>query len=310
MKHVQVLLSAYNGEKYLPQQLDSILAQEGVRVSLLIRDDASFDSTPRILAAYAEKFENIFVYTGKRKGAAGSFFDLLAKTDVLADYYAFADQDDVWYMDKLVRAVQKLEREQTAMQEKPLLYAGKVVCASADLRQQEQFAYQVLRPASFGNALMENICMGCTEVFNRSLLLLVRKHLPQGNGENVMHDWWMYLTASYFGKVIFDQNVYMLYRQHGNNAVGMQSCWRKRWKNRLLHMQQMKRKRSFQAEVFQGAYNGLPALCKEDKKLLDRFLIYRDSFWKRVWLATDSGIYRQNRVDDIVCRLLLILGFL
>ena len=91
MKHVQVLLSAYNGEKYLPQQLDSILAQEGVRVSLLIRDDASFDSTPRILAAYAEKFENIFVYTGKRKGAAGSFFDLLAKTDVLADYYAFAE---------------------------------------------------------------------------------------------------------------------------------------------------------------------------------------------------------------------------
>ena len=75
-------------------------------------------------------------------------------------------------------------------------------------------------------------------------------------------------------------------------------------------MQMMKRKRSFQAEVFQGVYKGLPALCKEDKKLLDRFLIYRDSFWKRVWLATDSGIYRQNRVDDIVCRLLLILRFL
>ena len=307
---IAVLMSTYNGETYLNEQIESILNQKAADIRLFVRDDGSVDHTVGIIESFMKRHKNITLFKGGNIGVGNSFMNLLYQAGDEFDYYAFADQDDVWYMDKLVRAVQKLEREQTAMQEKPLLYAGKVVCASADLRQQEQFAYQVLRPASFGNALMENICMGCTEVFNRSLLLLVRKHLPQGNGENVMHDWWMYLTASYFGKVIFDQNVYMLYRQHGNNAVGMQSCWRKRWKNRLLHMQQMKRKRSFQAEVFQGAYKGLPALCKEDKKLLDRFLIYRDSFWKRVWLATDSGIYRQNRVDDIVCRLLLILGFL
>ncbi|MDE7310514.1 MAG: glycosyltransferase family 2 protein [Eubacterium sp.] len=316
MKKVHVLLSVYNGERYLAQQLDSILAQQGIQVSLLVRDDASFDRTPQILASYAGKYKNISVYAGTRKGAAGSFFDLLARTGITADYYAFADQDDVWYTDKLVQAVRRLERESArqAREEaavgkhaQPLLYAGKVVCASSDLERQERFAFQVNRKASFGNALVENICMGCTEVFNRSLLLLAREHLPQ---ENVMHDWWMYLTASYFGKVIFDQKAYMLYRQHGNNAVGMQNRWGTRWKNRIRHMRKKKRKLSRQAKVFQRAYAGLPALRREDAGRLERLCGYRGSFGKRICLAADTGIYRQNRVDDFVCRLIAVLGCL
>lgn len=324
MKKVQVLLSAYNGEKYLAQQLDSILSQRDVQVSVLVRDDASLDATPQILAAYTEQYKTISVYKGIRKGAAGSFFDLLARTELSADYYAFADQDDVWYADKLIHAVCRLEAEKEEIQavwsmeagaalEKqmlPLLYAGKVICASDDLSRQETFAYRVAKKASFGNALVENICMGCTQVFNRSLLLLVREYLRNGMKLAIFHDWWMYLTAAYFGKVVFDQNAYMLYRQHGNNEVGMQNRWDMRWKNRLRQIRGRKHKWSRQAVVFRRVYAGLPALRREDETRLERFCGYRSSFWKRIRLASDTEIYRQNGLDDFICRLLAVFGYL
>ncbi len=308
---VRILLSAYNGEKYLKEQLDSILMQEGqsIKVSILVRDDGSFDHTQEILSAYAQRFENIFWYTGKHKGAAGSFYDLLVQTDTTADYYAFADQDDVWHKDKLAQAVRKLTQESQCMDsaDQPLLYAGKVICASQNLEKQEMFYYRISKKASFGNALVENICMGCTEVFNLELLLLVRKHLPRSN---IMHDWWMYLTAAYFGKVIFDQQAYMLYRQHENNEVGMQNCWKLRWKNRIIYAGKIKHKLSGQASEFQEIYADIPAVYREDKGRLAQMCGYRKSFYQRVCMAAASGIYRQNWLDDIVCRLLILIGYL
>lgn len=308
---VRVLLSTYNGEKYLKEQLDSILMQEdrGVSVSILVRDDGSSDHTQEILSAYAKKFKNFSWYTGKHKGAAGSFYDLLLRTDTIADYYAFADQDDVWHQEKLVRAVRKLIQESKRMDyvDQPILYAGKVICASQNLEKQERVYYRIGKNASFGNALVENICMGCTEVFNLELLMLVRKHLP---GSNIMHDWWMYLTAAYFGKVIFDQQAYMLYRQHENNEVGMQNCRRLRWRNRIVHVRKIKHKLSGQASEFQEVYTGVPAMSREDEGRLEQMCRYRDSVYKRICMAVTSGIYRQNRMDDLVFRLLILIGYL
>lgn len=305
MKTVRILMAAYNGEKYLRSQLDSILAQRGVEVSLLIRDDGSSDQTKNILRAYAQRFHNISIYdTGENEGASGSFYDLLIHTDVFADYYAFADQDDVWYADKLAQAVRLLEQEQS---EQPLLYAGKVICVSENLERQETFSYRIAKEPSFGNALMENICMGCTEVFNKRLLLLVREHLPH---KKIMHDWWMYLTAAYFGKAVYDQNAYMLYRQHGENQIGMQNYWRLRWMNRLLHIRQMKHKLSEQAAVFRNAYIGYAPVQREDLYRLELMCGYRAGFRKKIRLVFSLGIYRQNRLDDWICRMLILAGYL
>lgn len=320
MKTVRVLLAAYNGEKYIERQIDSILSQQGVRISLLVRDDGSDDGTREILAGYAHRLECVCVYAGKNRGAAGSFYDLLARTDMEADYYAFADQDDVWREDKLLHAVELLEQEKDAEgagKRLPLLYAGKVVYASRDLKKQEEFSYQIARSASFGNALVENICMGCTQVFNQPLLKLVRGHLPP---DSIMHDWWMYLTAAYFGRVLYDQQAYMLYRQHGDNQIGMHNCWAARWKNRLRHMAQLKNKLSGQAAAFQKAYEGLldgyadaiENLCWYEKNLdiLEQMCGYKNSFYRRACLAADKRIYRQNRMDDLLYRLLFLTGYL
>lgn len=320
MKTVQVLMSTYNGARYLPWQLRSILLQKGVKISLLIRDDGSKDGTLEILEAFKKRYRGVTVYMGCRRGAAGSFYDLLQHADLHADYYAFADQDDIWKKDKLFQAVLLLEEQPQSL---PVLYAGKVAYASENLSICRKFPYHIRRRPSFGNALMENICMGCTEVFNRSLLQLVKERLPS---DRIMHDWWMYLTAAYFGKVIYDQHVYMLYRQHGDNAIGMQDRWSRRWLHRMRHIRQMKHKLSIQAEAFKNAYEDLlqpagscylpdgrkesPCCMCGNKVSLHLLCGYKQNFVKRCRLVLDKNIYRQNFLDDAVCRLLFMIGFL
>ena len=105
---VSVLMSTYNGEKYIREQIESILNQKKVKVHLLIRDDGSQDSTIEIVKEYANKYPNVSVYAGKNIGIGNSFMELLRNAPE-ADYYAFADQDDVWLDGKLERAIELIK---------------------------------------------------------------------------------------------------------------------------------------------------------------------------------------------------------
>ena len=106
---VSVLMSTYNGEKYLHEQINSILGQQGVEIHLLIRDDGSSDGTVEICKEYAKKYNQITFYQGENLGVGKSFLDLL-KHAPDADYYSFADQDDVWLEDKIIRAVTMIKK--------------------------------------------------------------------------------------------------------------------------------------------------------------------------------------------------------
>ena len=104
MDRVCVLMASYNGEKFIREQIDSILRQEGVEVSLVVRDDHSTDSTPEILREYEEAGKISVLRDDIHLGAPNGFMKLLYEADP-CDYYAFADQDDIWLPDKLSRAV-------------------------------------------------------------------------------------------------------------------------------------------------------------------------------------------------------------
>ena len=97
MNKILILMSTYNGEKYLSEQLNSLLLQENVNIKILIRDDGSTDNTHKILNFYSSNYPNISWYTGENKGPALSFMDLLFNAPE-SDYYAFCDQDDVWLL--------------------------------------------------------------------------------------------------------------------------------------------------------------------------------------------------------------------
>lgn len=301
MKSVQVLLSCYNGEKYVAEQIESIMNQKGVNVKLLIRDDGSTDNTCQIVKKYADNESNIQFYKGKNIGVQKSFFQLLNQVDVQMDYYAFADQDDFWLEEKLQRAITCLELCEDS--DKPLLYASKVIYADETLENLEQFSYEVKRVPSFGNALLENICIGCTEVFNGKLRYIAANHQPQSD---ILHDWWFYMTASCFGTVFFDEEAYIYYRQHQNNQIGMNNKWLGRWKRRIRNFGKIKGLIRRQAQDFYRSYGDLGEYDTITKQIIN----YKDNVRNRYKISRQKEIYRQNKVDDIVYRLLFFAGFL
>ena len=126
MYSVAVAMSTYNGETYLREQIESILGQKDVHVELFVRDDGSEDRTLQLLREYREKHRNVHIFRGKNAGVGNSFYQLLYKISPEYDYYAFADQDDIWHEQKLVRGIGLLQKSGAS------LYASNQECIDAD----------------------------------------------------------------------------------------------------------------------------------------------------------------------------------
>ena len=206
-----VLLSAYNGEPYIREQLDSLFAQTLDGVEILVRDDGSIDGTRAILAEYADRGV-LKWYAGENLGTYWSFWQLLT-TCGEADYYAFCDQDDVWDADKLETAVKALVKL-----EGPALYCGDVRVTDEKLHVAAEHMVRP-EPADYPHALIRNLAPGCTYVFNRA----ARDLLCRFNAESLgieLHDLTAYQIITCFGQVIFDSEPHMSYRQHGGNVIG------------------------------------------------------------------------------------------
>ena len=196
MERVQVLLSAYNGEKYIKKQIESILNQKEVEVSLLIRDDGSSDKTIEIIGKLADENRNITFYKGENLGPARSFMDLLNKSDEVS-YYAFADQDDVWEPKKLISAINKLKEEN-----KPELYMSALEIVDEELNPIE--IKQVTGNFCFEGAMIKNFATGCTLVLNKKLRDVIKSYNPT---YLIMHDSWITRVCyAIGGNVIIDED--------------------------------------------------------------------------------------------------------
>ena len=204
-----VIMSTYNGTKYLKQQLDSIFSQGNV--VLYVRDDGSNDKTVRNLKQYAAKHNaRIEVDAGKNIGPAKSFLNALRNCPK-ADFYAFCDQDDVWCDGKLSVAI-----EQIGDTKQPVLWCSDYQVTDCDLK---VLISSTLKEAVHDSirAIFYNNVPGCTMVFNWALMNELRK---VNISEIRMHDIMAINVALITGKVIFNQVPYVLYRQHGDNVLG------------------------------------------------------------------------------------------
>jgi len=214
-KTVTVLMSTYNGEKYLEDQLNSLLRQKNVDLKILIRDDGSTDNTISILEEYSQKDERISFYCGKNIGWRESFLNLVCNAPK-SDYYAFCDQDDVWDGDKLIVAITKLKVLEERFSNIPLLYYSNLRIVDESL----EFCRN-LHESNFTNntsfsSLALPVATGCTEVFNFVAKQIVKDNPPY----NIAHDRWLFSTCQLLGHTIYDSIPHMSYRQHSNNAVG------------------------------------------------------------------------------------------
>lgn len=299
MSKVQILLSTYNGEKYLEEQLDSILNQDYPDITILIRDDGSTDKTIEILDQYSRKYNQIKYYKGNNIGVINSFFDLMKNADITAEYYSLSDQDDVWLSDKISRAVNQLN---LLPSNKPLLYCGRTTLVDEYLNPLRNSIKLIPQKPSFGNALIENICTGCTSVFNKELLLLVCNHIPQ---YTVMHDWWLYLTASAYGEVYYDENSYILYRQHQANVIGSKSNYIAEFLMRLKRFKGKQGNISRQVIEFDRLFVNN---YFDKKNLLNYIKKYRKNSRIRLHILFSNKIYRHRFMDNLIFKFLFLIG--
>ena len=299
-KKIQILLSTYNGERFLTEQIDSIISQDCFEDCLvLIRDDGSSDGTKEILRQYENHPQFQIIY-GENLGITDSYFWLLqnAKDDV--DYYAFGDQDDIWLPQKLSMAANALNEYS---EKDSLLFAT----LSRIVDERGSLLYDLPIPqrgVSYYNAMVQNVLPGHTQVINRTMRRLV---LERGIENIHVIDWWYYLVASGVGKIVFLPEYTVLHREHSDNAIGMAETWFQNLSRRIYYIRQG-RGNAFarQLEAFYQRYEDL--LPEKQRQETELFLTSLPSVMSRIRYAFNCKAYRQSRKENVIFRLLYVAG--
>jgi glycosyltransferase involved in cell wall biosynthesis len=302
VKKVQILLSTYNGKKFIVQQLDSLLQQDHENIEILVRDDGSKDDTVTVVESYAAKHPTIKVIKGENKGVISSFFDLALNASEKADFFAFCDQDDFWKPTKVSRAVSLLGKEKSNI---PLLYFSRLDIVDEDL----QFIKHSSIPpkgASLENALIQNIATGCTIFFNRAMLELFKSHVPAVD-KITMHDAWFYLLGAAFGKIIYDKESHLLYRQHSSNTLGMADNKLKSAIVRYKTFQKKGKENPITKQVEEFYHLFKDELKAEQAKLIRDYLFKQNNFINRTLYTFNTPLYRQNNRDTFIFKILYAL---
>lgn len=301
---IAVLMSTYNGEKYLREQLDSLINQTVRPTKLFIRDDGSSDDTVNLLEEYASNYPFIEYYCGKNKGPAKSFFELINKYDGY-DYYALCDQDDVWFKDKLEVAINTLEKEDKNI---PLLYAGRFVLTDENLNPINSKMSELYSFSDFAHSLVYHSAPGCTFVFNNETRKQVIKY--DANKEYcVIHDAIIHKVVTMFGKMVLDKTSHMYYRQHSSNVYGLTAKGAKEFFHRINNFMNgtVKNYRSNSAKSLLNVYGNE---CSEDKKqLLNIVAYYQNNKEYKKHLMNDE-CFKSNTINDVFFKTLVLINYI
>jgi len=290
---VAILMATYQGERYIYEQLESFNNQSYKNWQLAVSDDGSKDSTLLLIQDFASKTENkVEIFEGPNKGFVDNFLSLLFRSEIKAQYYSFSDQDDIWYRDKIARAVEWLSVIPTNI---PALY-----CSRTHLIDNHKvslgFSPLFKRIPSFTNSLVQNIGGGNTMVFNEAARNII---LKAGLVNVVSHDWWIYILLSGAGgKIHYDQEPGLDYRQHGENLIGTNLGF----SARLLRLK----------KIFQGQYRRWNALhidaLKNNKELLtienqQKLIwfenVHNNNILLRLYYFSKLKLYRQSHIDTL-----------
>lgn len=275
---VTILLATYNGETYLRQQLDSLLNQTHKELFILISDDLSSDRTPKIIKEYEKKYPNQ-IKSLKNIKASGSpqnnFFRLLSSAD--DDYIMLCDQDDIWLPHKVEVTLKEMKQMELKWgNDLPLLVHGdlSVTDEEGTIRQKSMARFQniAVHDNRFTHYLVENNITGNTVMINRSFLSYLT-YIPK---QCMMHDWWLGLLASCFGKISYIDQPLLLYRQHGSNQVGSRGQM-EQYVSRLTQKERVKeeyRKMFLQARAFLKQYG--QEMDSEKREALEQFVTLSD----------------------------------
>ena len=293
---VIVVLSSYNGEQYIRRQLDSIFSQKEVCVTCYVRDDGSTDKTLSILESLTKQYPNLIVIKGENIGWKASFMEAL-KNSGDADYYAFSDQDDIWFEDKLKRAIEFLEKTDLR---RPALYHSNRLSCNEELIPLKKQTKRIAQPLSFENSLVQEYCQGCTMVFNK----VARDLACKCYSNKLPHDYWIGLISYIFGTVIYEDVPTLYHIHHGNNAStdgDLYTGWIKRlmkYNERSVYVVPANILLNFQV-------NGLTSY---QVKILRVLILSKNSVLKRLLLVLNNKIKRINPIGTLSLKTALLLN--
>ncbi len=223
---ISICMATYNGEQFLRQQLESILAQSNQNWQLLIRDDDSDDNTVRIVEDYAARLPDkirLVTDNGSRLGASLNFGKLLEHADT--EYIMFSDQDDVWLPNKIELTLNVMKSTEQLYPDRPVLVHTdlKVVDSDSNIIADSLWTYQKIFPEigdDLNKIMAQNVVTGCTVMINKRARA-VSVPVP---GEAIMYEWWLALNVCRYGKIIYVSIPSILYRQHSENQIGAQKA--------------------------------------------------------------------------------------
>jgi glycosyltransferase involved in cell wall biosynthesis len=281
-------MCTYNGATYLRAQLDSFGEQTYKNWRLIVSDDGSTDDTIKILEEYRQRWgsEKIEIRRGPNQGFCQNFLSLAIDPAIRSDFFAFSDQDDVWLPEKLEVALATIDSNSAI----PFLYCGRTSYVKDDL---QPYAHSPLLafPGTFRNALVQSMAGGNTMVFNRSAKRLLE---AAGRLNPVSHDWWLYqLVSGSGGRIYYDPNSHVLYRQHPRALVGGNSTlWNKFERVGMLMQGRFK---NWTDQNLKALVAAKPLLTHDSLQILELFIKLRHSTIKnRFRMLEVCGLYRQT----------------
>lgn len=276
--NVHIVMATYNGEKYLQEQMDSLLSQTYADITVEVCDDGSCDKTPEIVKQYADRDERVSLYMNeKNQGYVKNFLSGIRRKE--AQYTMLCDQDDIWYKDKVEVTLCAMREAEAKYGDVPILvYTDAMNYDSKTKSEQGRFhanSHLQVKKVDTPHLFMENKCIGCTVMINHSLAAYIEK-IPE---EIRVHDWWLALIAAHFGKIVYVDQPTLYYRQHSGNMIGGDT-YGGYIKQRTLCMQQQK-------SVLQATYRQAGAFlqCYEDKmtaqqiRIAKRFATMEQANW-------------------------------
>ena len=293
---VGVLMSTYNGEKYISEQLESIFEQADVNVKLFVRDDGSSDRTRDILKEYAVIYELVDLSDGERVGPGESFMRLLCKATkrIEVQYLAFADQDDIWLKNKLSVAIKAIEQ---CEDKGAVLYSSNQFLYVNEINKGKR--YEERQSVNLINHMTKNTIAGCTFVLNRDMATLITDAgIPNYRVIKYrLHDAWIMLIAIACGRVIYDENAYMLYRIHEDNVVGIKAESLTKRLSKLARLVKKRDDANIRMITAQEMLRLYPHMNEEHKQIVRLFANYQNSMRDKFRLAFNKDI-RKGCVEN------------
>lgn len=302
---IDIILSTYNGTRYLTGQLESLFKQTYQDWHLIIRDDGSTDDTVEMVKRYAAQFPDRIIYIDDHEnlGACQSFAKLLSETKAL--YVMFCDQDDVWLPNKIEITLNKmLAMELECGKTTPILVHTDLQVVDSNLKvfDASYWNYRKIDPSRdrLNYLLSQNVVTGCAMMINAALRDKVN-HVPP---VAIMHDWWLALIAAVFGKIFYISEATIYYRQHGKNTLGAKKwSWKyclelffkyNEVKGRMLKAEQ-------QAKAFLELYQADNNVSGENKKILDSYANLREcNYFYRRYLIFKYKYFKAGLIRNLV----------